>query len=124
MGESSGPKKCPSNPIPKRSKIEKTNNYQVTSSLKSANNYDIRFNNPSEEVNLQNVLFNIDLSLSYDSNVITNRNEKFKTNEVINSVPPTFTMSLVNASPPSDITINYKYYNLLYNIKLIFKSFF
>ena len=94
-----------------RTKIEKTNNYQVTSSLKSAKNYDVRFNNPLEVVNLQNVLFNIDLSLSYDSNVITNKNEKFKTNEVINLVPPTFTMSLVNATPPSDITINYKYYN-------------
>ena len=95
-----------------RTKIEKANNYQVTKIENSATNYDVIFNDQElNPVNLQNVLFNIDLSLSYDSNEIINRNEKFKTNEVKNLVPPTFTMSLVDAVPHSDITLNYKYYN-------------
>jgi hypothetical protein len=90
-----------------RTKIEKTNNYQVVATRKSEKNYDVIFN----PVNLQNVLFNIDLSLSYNSNEIINRNEIIKTKIVKHLVPPTFTLSLVNANPPSDITINYGYIN-------------
>jgi hypothetical protein len=92
-----------------RTNIEKVNNYQVVSREISAKNYDVTFNDPLGA----NVLFNIDLSLSYGSNQIINRNEKIKTNEVKNLVPPTFNMSLVNAgeTPAPEITLNYKYYN-------------